>query len=149
MKNRHIIIALFFFTSLALAKEDNKQASTGTTKNRKVASEKECPAKFGTTDDYVGEIKKSMQGKTCYESKEIAESCSIGSGIDVAIAGEARSICEKGLSKALKIAKNAGAYQYLNEQCSKIKMDGSIGSSVRAYCSLSVSSLFDYIFNMN
>ncbi len=106
----------------------------------------ECPV-TELSDYQVNVVALIGAAKTCREASNLAESCAMGSSMDVATAGAAMDVCEIDFGTKLKMSEKK-TYSSLLRKCNSKyeKMQGTMYMSAAAFCRLDVSQLFSNLY---
>ncbi len=106
----------------------------------------ECPV-TDLNDYQVNVVALISAAKTCREASDIAESCAMGSSMDVGTVGAAMTVCEVDFGKKLKPSEKK-TYSSLLQKCNAkyAKMQGTMYVASAAFCRLSVSQLFSNLY---
>ncbi len=144
MKKSMILTILFMANSFVFAKT---KSVTETKQGFRKPASVECPAQFGI-EDYQEKVDKAISSSSsCYEAKAFAESCAMGSSIDLQIGHSAEKKCANDfLRKLSKVDKDI--YQKLLKKCDEKyeKMQGTMYMSASAFCRLDVAALFSNLY---
>lgn len=130
------------------------------------ANAMDCPISTadGPSEQYVDQVVALIKKqKTCPDVKKIADACAFGSQIDGVIVGEAIGVCDRFINRnlkapilkatnpkaraeaKLKAANTLKLYSNTQGLCDSkyAEVEGTIGTSIRAFCYLDVSLLFN------
>lgn len=110
-----------------------------------VFAQTDCPIIFGN-DDYQEKVQAKIEkSKICQEAKELAESCGVGTSLDIQIVESALKVCNKKILKSGSV--NINLFKSTTELCDKkyAHSEGSLANSAHSYCTLNVAELFDQL----
>ena len=114
-----------------------------------IAKAAECP--ITTFDgDYTQKVIDAVTAeKTCESASAVAESCAMGSTLDVQITSPALTKCEADFKAVIKkSAVLESTYTRLQKRCGDkyAKAEGTMYRSANSFCSLNVSRLFSELY---
>ncbi len=107
----------------------------------------ECPVVM-RDDRYLDYVIHNIEAaNSCWEAKNIAESCALGAGGDVGVVAVAMDVCERHMPKLS--ARELEMKNSMHERCNKKfeDMDGSMYRSATAFCHLSVQEMFVNLYS--
>ena len=111
----------------------------------------DCPV-TDFDEKYMTNVIDAVEKATsCYEAADIAESCAMGSSMDVAITQPAIKICAADFSTELgKNANDLNAYNKLQDRCEQKyrNMQGTMYRSAAAFCTLDINRLYSLLYTV-
>ena len=109
----------------------------------------DCPVTTFDADYADNVIKAVTAAKTCEEASTVAESCALGSSLDIQITSPAMVKCEANFKLELKKSKaSQAAYTRLQTRCGTkyAHETGTMYRSATSFCALNVSRLFSELY---
>jgi len=102
----------------------------------------QCPVEFGS-EDYLDKVAQlATNSSSCYEASEVVSACALGASGDVIMVAAALNRCERDMP--VMSEKDQQTISYLKTKCNDKydSMDGSMYRSMKAFCHLSVTTLY-------